>query len=105
MYSNASIRNRCDYESEPFQLFAEIYEQPPRAPLALSFGTRALVFGSVISAIWIGHAPAASLVVTNANDSGPGSLRQAILSANASLNVPDTISFNITGAGPFTITP
>ena len=48
---------------------------------------------------------AAIYAVTNVNDSGPGSLRQAILSANASINTPDTISFNIQGAGPFTITP
>ena len=43
------------------------------------------------------------LLVYNTNDSGPGSLRQAILDANAD---PDTsyIEFNIPGAGPHTIT-
>lgn len=44
-------------------------------------------------------------VVTNTADSGPGSLRQAMLDANAHLNegTPDTIRFNIPGAGPHTI--
>jgi hypothetical protein len=43
-------------------------------------------------------------VVTNTDDSGPGSLRQAILDANAA---PDTttIGFNIPGPGVHTITP
>ncbi|MGD2112953.1 MAG: hypothetical protein PVI50_06175, partial [Gammaproteobacteria bacterium] len=43
-------------------------------------------------------------VVTNTNDSGAGSLRQAILDANASLG-PDTICFDIPGAGPHVIQP
>lgn len=47
---------------------------------------------------------AASFSVTNANDSGPGSLRQAILDANASMGT-DTITFNIPGPGPHTIQP
>jgi hypothetical protein len=45
--------------------------------------------------------------VTNTNDSGPGSLRQAILDANATPNaapsIPDQIIFNIPGTGPFPI--
>lgn len=46
--------------------------------------------------------------VTNTNDSGPGSLRQAILDANAVPNSsegPDEIHFNIPGTGVHTITP
>jgi len=43
-------------------------------------------------------------VVTNINDSGAGSLRQAILNANATAGT-QTISFNIAGASPFSITP
>ena len=40
--------------------------------------------------------------VTNTNDSGSGSLRQAILNANADAGT-QTITFNIPGAGPHTI--
>jgi len=40
--------------------------------------------------------------VTNTNDSGAGSLRQAILDANANAGL-DNISFNIPGSGPHTI--
>jgi parallel beta-helix repeat protein len=47
---------------------------------------------------------AATLVVTNANDSGLGSLRQAILDANAT-NGLDTITFKISGTGVHTIAP
>ncbi len=46
-----------------------------------------------------------SLIVTNTNDSGPGSLRQALLDTSTACNtLPCTIAFNI-GAGPFVITP
>jgi CSLREA domain-containing protein len=46
----------------------------------------------------------AGFVVTNTNDAGAGSLRQAILDANANPG-PDDITFNIPGAGVHTITP
>jgi len=42
--------------------------------------------------------------VTNVNDSGPGSFRQAILTANTNPG-PDAIFFQISGPPPFTITP
>jgi hypothetical protein len=42
--------------------------------------------------------------VTNTEDSGPGSLRQAILDANAATG-SNTIAFNISGAGAKTIQP
>jgi len=51
-----------------------------------------------------------TFTVTNTNDSGPGSLRQAILGANANLGL-DIIAFNIPawgrqpGPGPHTIQP
>jgi titin len=45
-----------------------------------------------------------SLVVTNTNDAGPGSLRQAILTSNANPGM-NTVSFAITGSGPFVIQP
>lgn len=50
------------------------------------------------AALYMAHAaaPATTFVVTNVNDSGPGSLRQAILDANANAG-PDLITFNITG--------
>ena len=58
----------------------------------------------VINAAFAGGSP---FVVTNTNDAGPGSLRQAILDANAAPNSggPDLISFAIGGAGPHTIIP
>lgn len=43
-----------------------------------------------------------TFTVTNTNDSGPSSLRQAILDANTSPGM-DMIIFNISGAGPHTI--
>src|SRR2546422_5413375 len=48
------------------------------------------------------HALLNTFVVTNTNDSGAGSLRQAILLANT-LPGTDTITFNITGGGVHTI--
>jgi hypothetical protein len=45
------------------------------------------------------------LVVTNTNDSGVGSLRQAIIDAQAPPFRAHTISFSIPGVAPFTITP
>ncbi len=45
---------------------------------------------------------AATFTVSNTNDSGAGSLRQAILDANANPG-DDTIAFNITGSGVQTI--
>ena len=41
---------------------------------------------------------ATTFTVTNTNDTGPGSLRQAILDANANAG-SDTIAFSVTGAG------
>jgi hypothetical protein len=43
-------------------------------------------------------------MVTTTADAGPGSLRQALLDANASYS-PDSVVFAIPGSGPFTITP
>ncbi len=45
----------------------------------------------------------ATFTVINTDDAGAGSLRQAILDANASVGVPDAIEFNIGGTGPHTI--
>jgi hypothetical protein len=48
--------------------------------------------------------PSTPILVTNTNDSGPGSLRQAIFDANA-IASPDTIQFDIFGIGVQTIQP
>jgi T5SS/PEP-CTERM-associated repeat protein len=58
-----------------------------------------------VFAMTSGSGRCATISVTNTNDTGAGSLRQAILTANGTTNVPDVINFNITGTGPFTITP
>ena len=47
---------------------------------------------------------AATYTVTGTNDSGPGSLRQAIYDANGSAGL-DSIRFSIPGAPPHTIRP
>src|SRR5437868_13649817 len=47
---------------------------------------------------------AATFTVINTNDSGAGSLRQAILDANANAGA-DTIAFAIPGPGVHTISP
>lgn len=60
----------------------------------------ALLFAITGQSAWC-----ATIPVTNTNDTGAGSLRQAIMTANGTVNVPDVINFNISGAGPFTITP
>jgi hypothetical protein len=59
-----------------------------------------MLFGIFVSL----SATAATFVVTNTNDNGAGSLRQAILNANATSG-PDVIQFNIPGAGVHTISP
>ncbi|MDA0744994.1 MAG: right-handed parallel beta-helix repeat-containing protein [bacterium] len=59
-----------------------------------------LIIGITFSA----HVWAATFTVTGTADSGAGSLRQAILDANANPGL-DTIDFNISGAGPHTIAP
>src|SRR6185369_5191626 len=53
------------------------------------------------AAVDIGAVEFASLIVTNVNDAGAGSLRQAITDANANAGVNDS-SFNLP-AGPQTI--
>lgn len=50
-------------------------------------------------------AQAADLSVTNTDDGGNGSLRQAILDSNASAAVLDAIRFDIPGVGVHTISP
>lgn len=51
------------------------------------------------------RATAATFIVTSTADGGPGSLRQAILDANANAGLFDTIAFAIPGPGPHLIAP
>jgi hypothetical protein len=61
-----------------------------------------------IALCFVGAAAADTFTVTNTNDSGPGSLRAAIMEANShpniDLDVPDIIAFAIPGASVHTIT-
>ena len=46
-----------------------------------------------------------TFLVSNTGDSGPGSLRQAILDSNAAIGATNTIDFAIPGSGVQTIAP
>ena len=71
---------------------------------AIRFGCWALCLLLFLVLLWpTGIAHAATFTVTNINDSGPGSLRQAILDANARSGA-DLILFNL-GSGVQTIKP
>jgi hypothetical protein len=59
---------------------------------------------AILALFSIGTVAADTYPVTNTNDSGAGSLRQALLDANGHTG-PDNISFNIPGPGVRTITP
>jgi hypothetical protein len=67
---------------------------------AFAFGLTVIV--ALFLALAARPAHAADFTVTNTNDTGPGSLRQAILDAN-SAGAPDVIKFDIPGNGPHTI--
>ena len=69
-----------------------------------SASTKANIYGDVVK---VGDAviiPSTGTTVTNTNDQGAGSLRQAILNANSTAGT-DTIKFNIPASGPHTILP
>src|SRR5215203_6607698 len=87
----------------------------PKSPRRLTpFSTLGLLLLLTLAGLFWGFARAhgvsaaspyfVGFVVTNTNDAGSGSLRQAILDANANAGV-DAITFNITGAGVHTIKP
>ena len=59
---------------------------------------------SATASTTVNSAPLPPFEVSNTNDSGPGSLRQAILNANA-IAGNDVITFNIPGSGVHTISP
>ncbi len=63
------------------------------------------ILGLILAAItFASTSSAATFTVTNTNDSGPGSLRQAITDAQAAATA-DTIEFNIPGGGVKKIAP
>ncbi|MEM7454635.1 MAG: LamG-like jellyroll fold domain-containing protein, partial [Planctomycetota bacterium] len=64
---------------------------------------RALTTGDIGELFALGSGSSQTFTVTNTNDSGAGSLRQAILDANANSGHLDTIEFDISGSGPHTI--
>ena len=76
-------------------------ERCSNAIFTLRFGSRSS--RSLLGAV-SGISGAATFTVTNINDSGAGSLRQAITDANAAGGA-DTIEFNIVGSGVHTIVP
>src|SRR5437763_862463 len=61
------------------------------------------IFAAALTAMTPFDASAATFTVTNSNDGGAGSLRQAILDANNSPGL-DSIAFNISGTNVHTIT-
>ena len=63
-----------------------------------------LTEGGVTEPAPVGADPFPSFTVTTTADAGPGSLREAILAANAQAGL-DSILFAIPGAGPHTISP
>jgi hypothetical protein len=63
-----------------------------------------LCAGALLALVSISRVAADTYPVTNTNDSGAGSLRQAILDANAHGGL-DNVSFNIPGSGVHTIAP
>ena len=74
-----------------------------RAPVAC-FLLKTPILALLLALVPAGGAMAATFTVTSTADSGPGSLRQAILDANANPGA-DGVEFNIAGAGPQTIQP
>ena len=66
--------------------------------------TRRAFWSAVLLGLSSRFAAAATFTVINTNDSGAGSLRQAITDANGGGAGPHTIAFNIPGSGVETIT-
>src|SRR5262249_2043361 len=75
------------------------YSHACRRPRRRRAGDRPLVIERLEGRILL-----ATFTVINTADSGPGSLRQAILDANADAT-PDAIAFDIPAAGVHTISP
>jgi hypothetical protein len=73
--------------------------------LALAFAVISLFSWTLLSdsSLVSRRAQAAGFMVTNTNDAGAGSLRQAIIDSNSNGNFVDTITFNIPGGSLKTI--
>ncbi len=63
-------------------------------------GTLRTRLGLGLLLLLAGASASAALTVANTNDSGPGSLRQAILDANADPSTPDAVVFQIPASDP-----
>ncbi len=64
-----------------------------------------LLVAAIVCTVLTTTAQAATYTVLNTDDTGAGSLRQAMTDAEATPGVADTIDFAIPGVGPHTITP
>lgn len=96
-------------DSEPDAARKYLHAEPDtggRNARLLGFRISVFRLGSVASLLTglTCSASAATYTVTTTNDSGAGSLRAAILAANASPSA-DVIAFNLPGPGVHTITP
>jgi hypothetical protein len=72
---------------------------PTRFHLAATPGKSRLLLPVLLSCLMAGPVLATTYTVSNTANSGAGSLRQAILDANASAATPHLIQFNIAGTG------
>jgi photosystem II stability/assembly factor-like uncharacterized protein len=101
--SQSGLRTTDSNGSYSFELIVGGNYTVTPAKLGFSFGPNNQTFNS-LSANQTANFAAnrQSFVVTNANNHGTGSLRDAIINANANLG-PDTIVFNIPGLGVKTI--
>src|SRR5215210_5671186 len=78
-----------------------------RRPLATLLMGAALAASVVMAAVVLTSSPAwaaGNYTVINTNDSGAGSLRQAINDANATAGVADTINFNLGSSATINLT-
>ncbi len=86
-----------------WQFDQTLFDHPRLLPTPVSsHSTRLLSLAAVLALcpVPVGTARAASFQVTNTGNSGPGSLRQAVLDANASADVSNDIVFRLAGPGP-----
>jgi hypothetical protein len=78
---------------------------PPRAVDRSRFGTACLALIATVVVLGLpAGSDATTYTVTNTNDSGPESLREALANANANVGL-DSVVFNIPGAPPHSIRP